>query len=346
MNLTRPEKFYVYLILLLGLNNFVLAYELPCFPPFLSSSRAYSFANSPVSLFLSQERAAFALEIGAGKYIGHLFSWPGIQGYWHFVYKNLGGSVGLINTYQYTTRDDVYFINPEGKYWGKGCFWITQFIYTFRNGLSYQLFPIFVLGLSGDINFGFKRFDSYPPSGLNDWIPDKPRHEQSSDLSFSFTLGGAIISRTKYKIIEVLYQSEVKTYLNENVFFQRAWYVIPAQFSVSWNYPVGAIDAGVKYCHRWGEYRDCYDSLQIIKTNDLMFDFLIPVNGDTKFYIGCYTFPLSYKSSSKGFGVGIGPKLPKTNFLIFYETSETQDWGTQGVWRWLIRYGMRLEFAI
>lgn len=342
----RMDKLKIFgcLIILFWFSNLSFAYDYPCHPPFLSSHRPYSLEKSPASLFLSQERAAFALELAGGEYaLSHLFPWPEIEGYWHFMHKNFGGSVALDDRYQYTTREEIDFINPQGEYVGKGYLGKSSFIYTLRFGLAYQ-FPYFILGLGGDINYGIDRVDIEAPSGgTNEY------HIKYAGYSGSYYVGLTILSRGRKPLLSMGYDSKVRIVLNDSIGYLRFHYLIPHQISVSVNFSMGGVGIEFRNYYRIAEYRDYYGSLQTIKANDWVVAFLISINDATKFYLGCYTFPLSYTTSGKGFGIGLGPKLPKARFLnevlVIYETGSARSWEMQWEWR-LTRYGIRLGFSL
>ncbi len=334
------------LIFLFGFNNLFFAYDYPCHPPFLSSGRPYSLENSPASLFLSQNRAEIACEFAGGEYsFSHLFPWPEIEGYWHFVHKNFGGSVIFGDRYQYTIREEIEYISPQGEYLGKGYFWDSHFIYALRMGLSYQFLSHFIFGLGGDINRGVARFDiESPPGAANEY------HIKYTGYSSSYCIGGAILSPRENPKLSIGYDSKVRIALRDSAGDLRYHYLIPHQLSASLSFLMGEIDLVINYYRCFGKYRDYHDTLRTIESNDLAAIFLLPVGTKTKFYFAFYSLPLSDNVSSKGFGFCFGPKLVNKGllkeFLVVYETGTVRG-GWEIPWEWgFTRYGVRLKFSL
>ena len=334
-------KLLAWFIILCGLFNLTFAYDYPCRPPFLAISEPYSLIAHPNLLHFSEQKFAFAFEIAAGEYsFVHLFPWPRIQGYGHYRYKNFDGSIAIIDKYQFTTREKIDYTSAEGENLGKGYWWESQFIYGLRTGISYSPFTYFVIGFGGDLNRGVDRYDFEPPS-------EDKYHIQYAGYSTSYCLGLTILSQRRKPILSIGYDSRVNVGLNDSLGNLKYHNLIPAQLSVSLNFSMANMEIGIDYYYRFSEYLDFDDSLKIIKTNDFMIDFLIPIS-EAKFYLGCYTFSLDYALATKGFGIRLGPKLPKARFLneflILYERSEAKELGIPWELR-MTRYGVRLGFA-
>ena len=334
-------KIFSCLMLLLVMNISGFSYESPFHPPFTSSGRPYILKDTPSSLFFSKETFGLALESAAGNYnFLHLFPWPAIEAYGRFRYKKFGGSIAIIDRYQFTTRDEMQFTSPLGEDLGKGYDWNYDLIYTLRTGLAYQILPNFVLGLSGDMNYGLKRYDLKVPAGTEDQFPGLVTHEQYTDYSGSFSVDGVITSKTNYPILEVLYESKVRLNLDEIDYF------VPAQVSIFLNLPLDVINVGVNYYRRFGQYRDSNDTLRTTVSNDFALDCLTRVNADTKLYSAFYTLsPNNYATSSKGIGISAGPCFAERyilrEVLLIYETG-----GAQGSNAKLTRYGLRIGFSL
>ena len=294
-------------------------------------------------LCFTEHNFAFAFEVAAGKYEdvysswnqGQLFPLPEIEGYYRFGYKRFDGFIALNKKYQYITRDE---------YLEKAYFMDSRFIYALRTGISFLLLPQFVVGVCGDINYAVRRLDNEYPSEVNEgYAPEF--HIKYEGHSNSYGIGLTILSHRKKPMLAIGYDSKVNVPLND--FSGSFRYLIPEQIAVSLNFSMSNIEICLGYYYRFSKYQQ--DRLRTIKANDFMIDFLLPISEMSKFYMSCYTLPLSYSTSAKGFGVGVGPRLLKAKFfnefLMFYETGSTQDWETKRYWR-LNRFGIQLVFAV
>lgn len=315
-------------------------YDLVSYPA-SATTKPYAFSAIPGAQHHSEENLAFAFEIAAGEYLVlDLFPWPRIQGYYQTKYKKVGISFFLLDRYQHTIRDEMHFTDLHGNELGVGDFWDSRIIYALRVGVSYPLHKNIIIGVGSDLNYGVYKFDINAPPGLeeDEW------HIKQSGFAPSYGVGLTILSREK-QLISIGYDSHVKIDLNET----SGDYLIPHQFLVSLDVPIGEADVIMSYMRRFGGFRGFDDSLRTITCNDFGIILSFPMGKSASLYSAFYTLPFTYHDTSKALGFSLGTEFEGCGLLdevsLIYErgsarSNEVPDWE----WR-MTRYGIRLAFS-
>ena len=161
------------------LNNLLFAmYDEPAYFPFLSNSKPYYLEKLGTFNFFSKEKFKFSIECAGGSHglfgadFASILPFPSISCYFKFTHKNFGLSISIFDRYQYTERyKNGWLINLK---------YDLNFIYTSKIGFSYNPVSKFVFNISGDINYGLRK---YKCKGR---IIDTSFTYQDYSLSYSF----------------------------------------------------------------------------------------------------------------------------------------------------------------